>query len=250
VRLLYVLAFVSVAAVVLTAVWVADDRPAGDPTVGDTVRVGVVQGQSIPAYVAASRTELDTLLTTDPTGVAGETYALVTLRAYLDPDRLTPVLVGVSVSQVYARVPLPDTQTEIVRIPAFRVPEDVEVGMDQVAARKEREATEYRRLAGAPHGGTQDELRARYASNADVAAKEAMAYREHCSCVYGVVVRATPAALDRLATRPEVRAVDPAPEVRRLDRAVFLPPLPDQDDVARPPADVMPTLSPSPATSQ
>jgi len=245
VRLLYLLAFLSVAAVLLTAVWAAGDRPAGDPTVGDTVRVGVVQGQSIPAYVEASRTELDTLLATPPTGIAGETYALVTLRAYLAPDRLTPVLGGVSVSQVYGRVPLPDTQTEIVRIPAFRIPADVEVGMDQVATRKEQESAEYQRLAAALPGGTsaEAELRTRYASNADVAAKEATAYREHCSCVYGAVVRATPAALDQIATRPEVRAVDPAPEVHRLDRAVFLPPLPEQDDIAKPPADVVPSPS-------
>jgi hypothetical protein len=250
VRLLYVLAVLSVTAVMLTAVWASGDRPGGDPTVGDTVRVGVVQGQSIPAYVAASRTELDTLLATPPSGPIADLYALVTLRAYLAPDRLTPVLGGVSVSQVYARVPLPETQTEIVRIPAFRLPADVEAGMDDVAARKEREAAEYRRLAAALPGATatEQELRARYTSNAEVAAKEAAAYREHCSCVYAAVVRATPAALDRVAGRPEVRAVDPAPEVRRLDRAVFLPPLPEQDDIARPPADTV-TVSPSPTTA-
>ncbi|MBM0239561.1 hypothetical protein JNW88_24810, partial [Micromonospora sp. ATA32] len=42
-----------------------------------------------------------------------------------------------------------------------------------------------------------------------------------------------PAVLRRVAARAGVRAVDPAPEVRRLDRAVFTPPLPEQDDVAR-----------------
>ena len=250
-RVLYVLAFLSVGAVLLTAVWTAaGHRPAGDPTVGDTVRVGVVQGQSIPAYVAASRTELASMVAAPPTG-AEETYALVTLRAYLAPNRLTPVLGGVAVSQVYARVPLPDTQTEIVRIPAYRVPADVEAGMDAVATRKEQEAADYRRLAAKLPGQTEaeGELRTRYAGNAEVAAKEATAYREHCSCVYGAVVRATPAALDQIATRPEVRAVDPAPEVRRLDRAVFLPPLPEQDGLAKPPADGVssaPVGSPTP----
>ena len=59
------------------------------------------------------------------------------------------------------------------------------------------------------------------------------------------VVRATPAALDQIAARPEVRAVDPAPEVRRLDRAVFLPAaVPSRS--ARPPA-ARPGANPSAA---
>jgi hypothetical protein len=58
----------------------------------------------------------------------------------------------------------------------------------------------------------------------------AAGYRELCACVYAAVVRAKPAALDVVAARPEVRIVDPAPEVRRLDATVFLPPLPEQTD--------------------
>jgi hypothetical protein len=76
-----------------------------------------------------------------------------------------------------------------------------------------------------------------YASGAEVATAEAAAYRRHCSCVYAAVVHAAPAALRALADRPEVRVVDPAPEIRRLDRTVFLPPLPDQVTRAEPPAD-------------
>src|SRR5436190_7712360 len=37
--------------VVLAAVHASSKRPAGDPTVGDWVRVGVTEGQPIPAYV-------------------------------------------------------------------------------------------------------------------------------------------------------------------------------------------------------
>jgi hypothetical protein len=76
-----------------------------------------------------------------------------------------------------------------------------------------------------------------YDGGARVAEAEAVAYRRRCSCVYAAIVRATPAALAELAGRPGVRAVDAAPEVRRLDRAVFLPPLPEQADVARSAAD-------------
>lgn len=230
-RLLVWSAAVLVAAVLAAAVLRDDRGPVGDLTVGDVARVGVTEGDSIPDYVRASRDELAGLLASG----RAETYALVSFATYLDPYQLGSVLDGVSVSEVVTRVPLPATQTEIVRIPATRVPDDVVAGMTRIAERKEREAREYRersaQLAGA------EELRRIYDSNARVADEEAAAYRSSCACVYAAVVRATPSALDEIARRPKVRVVDPAPEVHRLDRAVFLPPLPEQEDVVRPPAD-------------
>lgn len=230
----------SVAAVLVTVGWAADRQPVSDATVGEVVRVGVVEGQSIPGYVRSSRGELDAMLAEPSSGPAPtETYALVTLSAYLAPDRLAPVLAGAAVSEVFSRVPLPDTQTQIVRIPAFRLPADVVAGMAQVAERKDGEARDYRDRSGALRGDgdRERELRRIYETGADVAAAEAAAYRSRCSCVYAAIVRATAASLARIAQRPGVRAVDPAPEVRRLERAVFLPPLPEQAEVARPPAD-------------
>jgi hypothetical protein len=254
-RLLTGAAMVSVTAVLLTAAWAADHRgSAGDPTVGAFVNVGVVDGESIPGYVASSRTELARLVAAPPTtSPDGVTYALVTLSAYLAPERLAPILRGVSVSTVYARVPLPDTQTSIERISAQRIPDDVLAGMERVAGEKDRSAAGYRdlysKLSG--DGARERELRTVYESGARVAAAEAAAYRGHCACVYAAVVRGTPAALDQIAKRSEVRAVDPAPEVRRLDRAVFRPPLPEQTDVVRPPADaaLAPSMTPSAAAS-
>ncbi len=236
---LSVAALISAAAVLVTAVWAADRRPTADMTVGEVTRVGVVQGDSIPGYVASSRRELVALVNAPATEPARQTYALVTLAAYLAPDRLTPILSDVSVSEVFARLPRPETQTQIVRIPAFRIPDDVAVGMAQVAERKGREARDYQERSAAVTGDEERdrELRAYYDSGALVAQDEATAYRSRCSCVYAAVVRATPAALELIADRPEVRAVDPAPEVTRLDRAVFSPPLPEQVDVVRPPAD-------------
>lgn len=200
--------------------------PAIDPGAGDVVRVGVEQGASIPEYERATRAEL--------AGLSGsaEMYALVALRGYLPPDRLAPVLAGVSLARVYARVPLPGEQPEIVSIDVYRVPEDVSRGMDQVADRKAKEAADYaRQLAGASGS-----LRDVYETGQRVAAAESAAYRQHCSCVYAAVVRATPAELTAVAQRDDVRTVDPAPEVRRLDRTVFLPPLPEQRQQAGPPA--------------
>jgi hypothetical protein len=236
-RLLLVAGFVIGSLVLIAAVRAGDRTPVGDDTVGDVVSVGVPQGQSIPAYVAASRAELAALAAR--TQSPDETYALVTLSAYLAPDRLAPVVGDVAVSAVYARVPLPRTQTEIVKIDAFRVPEDVVAGMALLAADKDAEALNYQELSGklTGNGDAERRLRAVYDSGARVAAAEATAYRRHCSCVYAVIVRAPSALLARVAARAGVRAVDAAPEVRRLDRAVFLPPLPEQMDVARPPTD-------------
>jgi hypothetical protein len=219
------------ASVTFVAVYVASRSPSmGDPSVGDVVRVGVSDGGSVPAYVGQSADQLVALPD------AGEVYALVSFTAYLAPDRLVPALGVVSVSSVFARVPLPHTQTELVRLGAYKIPDDVTAAMEQTALRKDDEAANYRRLQEKTTSRP-DELQQVYASGAEVAAAEATAYRRHCSCVYAAVVHASPPALRVLAGRPEVRTVDPAAEVRRLDRTVFLPPLPEQTDRVGPPDD-------------
>ncbi|MEW1584299.1 hypothetical protein AB0283_02460 [Micromonospora vinacea] len=239
-------AVLSAAAVLGTAVWAVDDTPVGDRTVGEVTRVGVADGDSVPGYLRSAAADLAALPGSAPSAEGG-TYALVTLDAYLPPQRLAAVLGDVGVSTVFGRVPLPGRQTEIVKIPALRVPDDVVAGMREVAARKETEAADYRARAAAVDGDGvgERELREQYASGAEVAAAEAAAYRTGCACVYAAVVRATPVALRGVAARPDVRAVDPAPEVYRLDRTVFTPPLPEQRDVVRPPADTGPSPAPT-----
>lgn len=232
-----VLLVVALAAVLVagTAVILRGNRvPAGDPTVGDVVRVGVTDGDDVPAYLAASRRELAARAGTGP---ATEVYALVSLTGYTAPDGLAALLDGVSVAEVYARVPLPGVQTQIVRLAAYRVPADVVAGMTEIAGRKDAEAADDRRQAVSVTGtGEGDrQLRATYLSGAQIAAAEADAYRAGCACVYAVVVRAAPAALTQVAARSGVRVVDPAPEVRRLDRSVFRAPLPEQTGRVRPP---------------
>jgi hypothetical protein len=218
-RGLTLVACLTAAAAIATAVWQADRAAPPDLSGGDVVRVGVPAGTPIDGYAESSRRELQTLASAG----ADESYALISFSEYLAPDRLTPILGGVTLTFVYARVPLAGEQTEIVRIPATKVPVDVAIGMDQVANRKSREAADYRvRLLGT----TDVSMAAVYRSGATVAAAEADAYSAHCACAYAAVVRATPAALEQIAARPGVRIVDAAPEVRRLDHAVFLPPLP------------------------
>ncbi|MEU8074047.1 hypothetical protein AB0B31_01270 [Catellatospora citrea] len=247
-RLLTGAALFGVTGVLLAVVWTAHRGTTATPesTLGETVQVGVVQGQSVPLYAKQARSELAGLLKR-PSATPVETYALVSLKAYLAPERLTPVLGGVSVVEVYARVPLGSTSTASVRIPAFKIPEDVVTGMKHVAARKDADAADFRGLAGklTTADAEEDRLRDTYLGGSAVAEAEAEAYRTGCTCVYAAVVRATPAALDQIAARPEVRAVDPAPEVRRLDRAVFLPPLPEQVGQLDPSASAVPSASPS-----
>ncbi|WP_326552826.1 hypothetical protein [Micromonospora sp. NBC_01813] len=232
-RLLIGVAAVSVISVLVTAVWAAGhDGGAGIPTVDDVVQVGVAEGDSIPDYLLAAHDELATLsVRPTPPAPAGDSYALVTFSEYLPPGRLAPVLSGVSAEEMYLRVPLAQNQTQVIRMPAFGLPEDVLVGMDQVAQRKTREATDYRRRVAELGRAAELDLWKAYDEGARVATAEADAYRRYCACVFAAVVRGTPAALRELATQVEVRAVDPAPEVRRLDRAVFLPPLPEYDEV-------------------
>jgi hypothetical protein len=243
-RPLIVAALASASALAAAAVWTAAHRPEEGTATATVVRVGVVDGQSIPGYVASSRSELDRLVAYGR--AAGRPYALVTFTAYLSPDRLAPTLAGVDVVQVHARVPLPDQQTGIVRIPVAKVPADVVAGMAALAEQKDQEAANYGSLSAKLTGDGAQERRLRtvYARGARLAAAEAKAYRSGCSCVYAAVVRGAPDALNQVAHRPQVRAVDPAPEVRRLDQAVFLPPLPEQTGVVRPPADRSPKLSP------
>ncbi|MER5702892.1 hypothetical protein ABT023_13240 [Micromonospora sp. NPDC002296] len=234
-RLLTSAALLAVAAVLLTAGWASrQDRPAGDRTVGEVTRVGIASGDPIPGYLRAAAAELAAL---PAAGSPAGTYALVSFSAYVAPGGLAAPLDGVSVAEVVARAPLPGRQSEIVRLPVGSLPQDVTAGMAGVAARKDREAADQRARAA---GAADPELRRRYETGAQVAADEAAAYRAGCACVYAAVVRGVPEALRALAGRPRVRSVEPAPELRRLDRTVVTPPLPEQRDVARPPADTGP----------
>ena len=222
-------AIVSAGALLLAVVWSAqrDARPGDEP--GDMVRVGVVQGQSVPGYLRAARAEMDALTGPSAPAVA-DVWALVSLDAYVDPGRLPDLLDGSAVAQVYARVPLPGVRTQTVRIPAARIPGDVAAGMLDAALERDQEQAEYLQLGRRLRGDPQSDERARqaYAVAARTAGEEAAGYRSFCACVFAAVVHAAPAGLAGIEGRAGVRSVDPAPEVYRLDRAEFRPPLPEQ----------------------
>jgi hypothetical protein len=233
------------------ATWAATHRPAVPEPVIPTVRVGIAPGDSVDAYAAASRAELARLSgepesaigTSAPGGAGRPIYALVSLRTYLAPARVAAILSGASAVTLdlgYATVPWPGPQTEVVRLPVTQGPADlnqaIDQAMDQVASSKLDEADDYEQLAAAlpTDSTTLRQLGSLYAGRAALARVEAEAYATRCSCVYALVVRATPVALARLWQRPEVRIIDPAPEVSSLDQAVFVAPRPPPSGVAAP----------------
>jgi hypothetical protein len=238
------LAVASVATLIVVTLWMSDhDRPPVESPSPDVVRVGVVDGQSVPGYLRASGGELRALTKVTPNA---RVWALVSLDAYLSPGQTTAELGGVAVAQVYARAPLAGPMTQVVRIPVYRMPDDVLAGMAGAAAGRDRERADYQQLSAGLTGGDprQARLRQAYDSAARTAADEATAYRRGCSCVFAAVIRASPAVLADVARHAGVRAVDPAPEVRRLDRTEFRPPLPEQQVAA--PEDRQTATAPAP----
>jgi hypothetical protein len=229
-RIMTGLALASAAALLVTVVWSADHGPEAVNPTGDLLRVGVVEGQSVSGYLRSSRGELAALLPASGSPTAGETWALVSLTAYLAPDQVQAALAGVAVAEVYARAPLPGVRTQVVKFGVYRMPQDVVAGMLNAALARDQEQADYRKLGDELEGDGVNEIRLRraYDSAAQTAALEAAAYRAHCACVFAAVVRAAPAALEQLAGRAEVRVVDPAPEIRSLDRTEFRPVLPEQ----------------------
>ncbi|HWS33794.1 MAG TPA: hypothetical protein VN408_13770 [Actinoplanes sp.] len=226
---------------VMIVFWADRDLPIGDET-GDVLRVGVVEGQSVHGYLKSADTELARMV--DPSGpTPGETWALVTFRRYTTADLLPDLLAGSQVAQVYTRVPLENARTPVTRIPVYQLPADVTAGMLAAAQDRDRERADYLRLSAGLTGGGRNEtrLRAAYDSAARVATEEAAAYRSGCECVFAAVVRATPDVLDGISARPWVRVVDPAPEVRQLDRTEFRPPLPEEVDVVSPDPSPLPS---------
>jgi hypothetical protein len=226
---LTLIAGVLVLAVLATLLWQAT-RPSSPPPSSATVRVGVNDGDSVPAYAAQSRAELAKLAP----GLS--VYALVTFDSYQRPAGVATLVQadGLTAVQAYARVPLKDRQTEIVRLPAARLPDDLVAGMTAVATRKDATALAEQADAASATDVPRREL---YLSEADVDQAEAAAYRSGCACVYAIVVRADPVVLRMLAGRKGVRIVDPAPEVTDPAHAVFVAPLPEQVNRVTPPKD-------------
>jgi hypothetical protein len=227
---LTLVALVALGAVVVTLAVRAGPAPP-EPLPVDALppRVGVSDGDRVAVYTETARTELDAIAGSDPT------YALITLTTYLAPAEVADLLRAGDgeLRPVFAlaRVPLPRRQTEIVRLAAQRVPDDVLAAMGEIAARKEHDA----RVATQRAGQEADpERRSLALSLGELSRSEAASYAAGCACVFALVVFADHTALAALATHDRVRVVDPAPEVTDVSRAVFVAPLPEHVDIVGP----------------
>ena len=244
-RPLTVAAIVLVLAVGATGAWRLNLTPGGHDDGTSPIRVGVRDGDSVPVYISASNAKLAMLTSQSPDRTM---FALVSFIRYLNPDEVAAVVDSQpkgSVTPVFGqgRVPLPRRQTLLVTLPAGSVPADMVAEMTAIASRRAGDAASYRRLAATEPNPS---VKAIWSSNADVAQQEAAAYRMLCSCVYALVIRATPAEMTQLARRIDVRVVDPVPDISNSGDATFSAPLPEQVDVVAPlPDDALPPVAPS-----
>jgi hypothetical protein len=226
-------------AVVLVAVYAAGrpSVPASGP-IGTSVRLGVRQGDSIPAYVATSKSDLANLLAANASIAKPPKYfALVSLTDYLTPAALTALFDGLNlqITNTIMRVPS-DRQTQIIPLSVTHLPDELERGMLNTADKKRQAAlddtAQLKLVTG--NSDTDDTLRAQYRLQFSVDSLEADSYQAYCACVYAVVVYGDVPVLAQLAARTGVRAVE-AKILQFPDLAVFLPPFPDEHDRAEPP---------------
>ncbi|GAA1692081.1 hypothetical protein [Fodinicola feengrottensis] len=192
----------------------------------DVVRAGPSQGANIAAYLASTRQSLAALSGTEPV------LALVSFRDYQTASSAASVLSGTTVKLAFARVPLPGVQTRLSSFPVTHAGTDLAAGMARLATERSTESTQLRQSAATdPAGRTQDLI------GADIARREATAYRSGCGCLYAAVISGAPAALRTFASRSAVRAVDPTPQITDPYSAVFTPLLPEQLTTVAPPPD-------------
>ena len=224
------LVVVVVLAAVGGALWLSREPIGGQDDPNAVRLVGAPDGTDVTEYTADSRTELRRMAEESDTA----SWALVSLDRYLGPVSLAELIGDLPVARAYIRVPMKNAPSQPVGIVVSELPGDLADGMRRVGDRKEADAAEYARaaqaLAGAGDTSSRDRAR-QYENGARISRTEAKAYKRLCACAYGVVVRADGDQLAELASRSEVRVIDPAPEVARPERAVFVPLRPEDKQV-------------------
>lgn len=235
-RPLTAVALALVLAVVVTTLFrlgEPDPRPGTRPY----DRVGVTDGSLVSEYIAASQLELDRLLLGPD--ASQPVYALVSFTQYQDAAGVAALAAtaGPLLDTVVAlaRAPIPRRQTEVVRLGADRLPDDIYAAMPEVSKRKTVAAGRSReRAAAQPTPSSRADLE----SLAEVEEAEAAAFANpRCRCVFALVVRGAPAVLKRLAAAKGVRVIDPAPEVTSPATTTFVGLLPEQTGRVQPPPD-------------
>lgn len=198
--------------------------------------LGPAVGADIDAHFAAARERAVELSRSDP---GARFLALISLNKGLTPEQTGELLVesGLEVRLGYLRAPVPGEPEKI----RFQTPGEVVAGLRQVFSRiAARKADEQQELLGTaatlPAGGSEEEFRRVYETDARTAGQEATAYRTGCACVFALVVEAQAAELAELPALPVVRGVELARRGAELDMLEILPVAPSEQGVVQPPA--------------
>jgi hypothetical protein len=231
-RLVMVTASVLSVAIVLLTVYAATRSPSTpERAAAIQVRIGVSVGDSIPAYIRTAQADLHSQVEVQAgTGI----FALVSFSDYVGPDDVAALVAGAQMVHAFTHVPLTGKTTEIFDFPAYRPTLDITNAMHSQARTKAQSASNNSDIAAATPADTDEgrRLRADLSATAAIETAEANAYGALCECVYATVVFGTPVELSTVATRPGVRVVDPAPDVKELQSAIFAPPRPEEAEVA------------------
>jgi len=221
-------ALLCVLLVLLGVAWVAGrqsllgapDRPASL----DAVRLGPDPGASVAGYLAG-------LPARWPAPGAAPVPALVQFGAEQDPASVARLVASAGPVTAVFRVPLPRVQT------ALRFEPLPVVDLADPVGGTERRLALARQSAARDAAAEAGRLTGRAASVAryEAAALAGSTSRPTpCRCVLAVLVVGDRAALSGLAGRPEVRAVDAAPEDTPPTGVALAPLLPEQTQLAAP----------------
>jgi len=192
------------------AVVAAGQRASDPPPLPGVERLGPEPGEPVAGYLARAATSL-------PARGTGPAWALVQLEDHLDAATAAALTQDVRLSRVVLRVPLPRVQTALLIRPVAGQRPAGEIAAAMRAAAGDRQAV------AAPTGRA-----------GQVADAEARRLRAGCSCVVALLVRGDHAALERLATRGQVRAVHAARVGTPPQGLALAPLLPEQREVAGP----------------
>jgi hypothetical protein len=211
----------------------AETRHENAPAVPATpvvATIGPAPGAQVAGYLRTAADDLQSLVTG---GTGDPTYAVVDLRRALTPQRVRAAFRGTAVVRAYLQVrSTPSTQVRSVPLQSL---DGLVEGMGQVAQVAKATASSYTALLQSFHPRTNAdrEARHRYLAARRAALVEARRLRRPraCSCVFALVVRATPAGLTELQRRPIVRVVDPAPPTVPLTALTVRPLEPSSTDV-------------------
>jgi hypothetical protein len=174
--------------------------------------LGPTAGQPVAGYLATAQSRLKAMTAG---GSAGQVTAVVDLSGYLTAAALGAQLdglTGVQLIRAFARVAPPaDGDIHTITVIANR---DLAVDLDEVQAEARTVVANYRKrvaIAAADPSAANKAVVSAYAGEARQAKVDASGIGAGAGCVFAMVVTAAPDQLERLATSPDVRVLDPAP---------------------------------------